>query len=245
MSNTFGEWTAFAQPTDFELQTRAKETKEKARKKGTELHPITVSGRNITSSWWGNAWCSNLERYADFESRIARGKRYVRAGMVVDLQIKPGKVTARVQGSRKTPYKIEINIQPLDENKCRKIVDSCTRKAANIDTLLAGAFPEDMQELFSGKDGLFPSPKEIRFSCSCPDWAVMCKHVAAVLYGIGVRFDEDPLLFFMLRGIDVNKFIDASIATRVDKLLSKAEAGGRSRRVMDADCDLTSVFGVL
>ena len=99
-----------------------------------------------------------------------------------------------------------------------------------------------MQELFQGKDGLFPTPKEISFSCSCPDWALMCKHVAAVLYGVGVRLDEQPLLFFELRGIDAGRFIDVTLANRVEQMLANADC--KSPRII-SDADAGALFGVL
>lgn len=246
MSRSYWEIKKYDQPTEQKLRSNVENTRKKASQKGKQLHPIVVSGRNITTSWWGNAWCRNLERYADYETRIARGKRYVRSGMVVDLQIEQGRISARVQGSKRTPYKVEIRISPLSEERCQRIIDCCTTKVSNLEQLINGSFPEEMKELFGGKDGLFPSPREISFSCSCPDWALMCKHVAAVLYGVGVRFDEDPLLFFQLRGIDMNRFVDVSLASKVDKMLANAQtAPQNSKRILAEDADLTALFGVL
>ncbi len=201
-----------------------------------------MKGRKIVENWWGRAWCDNLEQYADYESRIDRGKRYVRSGAVIDLKIQKGKITARVQGTRKIPYKVEIRISPLTEEKCQSIIRKCGRKIETVEKLINGSFPAEMQELFQGKDGLFPTPKEISFQCSCPDWALMCKHVAAALYGVGVRLDEQPLLFFELRGIDVGHFIDITLANRVEAML--ANEGKASDRII-ADEDLTELFGVL
>ena len=118
----------------------------------------------------------------------------------------------------------------------------CGRKLGSLETLLSGNFPDDMKDLFFQKNGLFPSPKEISFSCSCPDWALMCKHVAATLYGVGTRFDRDPLLFFTLRKIDINHFIDVTIQDRVDTMLTNAKS--KTDRMLDSD-DLTSIFGNL
>lgn len=185
----------YEQPNATQLRKNAAESVKKEKKRGNVLEPVTVKGRDIVKNWWGKSWCSNLEQYADYESRIDRGKRYVRNGSVIDLKIHKGKISARVQGTRKTPYKIEIRISPLSEEKCQHIIQKCGRKIENMEELLNGNFPMEMQELFQGKDGLFPTPKEIGFTCSCPDWALMCKHVAAALYGVGVRLDENPLLF--------------------------------------------------
>ena len=246
MSRNYWNTEYFSQPTETELKKNVQNTQKKAVKKGKELHPIIVTGRAITKSWWGNAWCNNLERYADFESRIDRGRRYVRSGTVVDLQIEKGRVTARVQGSRRLPYKVEVRISPLSEEKFQRIIDRCTQKMANIEQFVNGSFPDEMKELFESRDGLFPEPKEIGFTCSCPDWALMCKHVAAALYGVGVRLDDDPLLFFELRGIDINRFIDVTLASKVDTMLENALlAETTSSRILSGGPDLTGLFGVL
>ena len=235
----------YAQPTDAELRRNVNSTAVNAAKKGQSFNPVVVKaqGRKLAENWWGQAWCANLERYADFSSRIARGKRYVRAGTVVDLQIKKGIIHARVQGSRRTPYRVEIRISPIDEEKCQKIIERSTVKFSNIEQLVQGNFPEEMKDLFGGEGGLFPTSREISFACSCPDWALMCKHVAAALYGIGVMFDENPLLFFELRGIDINRFIDVSLKTRVEKMLENA-GNIKSPRIVD-DMDIAQeYFGV-
>lgn len=232
----------YEQPNTKELKRNAEESKKKEKKKGNVLEPVVVQGRNIVKNWWGKAWCNNLEQYADYESRLDRGKRYVRTGAVIDLKIQRGKILARVQGSRKVPYKVEIRISPLSEEKCQSIIQQCGRKIENMEELLNGNFPEEMQELFQGKGGLFPTPSEISFNCSCPDWALMCKHVAATLYGVGARLDVNPLLFFELRGIDIGHFIDVTIANRVESML--ANEGKPSNRIME-DEDLTALFGVL
>ena len=232
----------FPQPTDRELKENAKATAKKAAKKGKELHPVIITGRQITKSWWGNAWCNNLERYADFNNRLPRGKRYVKTGAVIDLEITKGKILARVQGTRKTPYKVEIRISPLSEQQIQTITDKCGKKVDNLSKLVSGDFPEELKEVFIGHGGLFPSPKEISFNCSCPDWALMCKHVAAVLYGVGARLDEDPLLFFTLRGIDTNRFVDVVIANRTEMML--ANVNKPSKRIL-SDTSLSDIFGVI
>ena len=231
----------YSQPDAKQLKKNAEATKKKEAKKGNVLEPVVVKGRNIATNWWGKAWCDNLERYADYESRLGRGKRYVRNGSVLDLKIQKGKILARVQGTRKVPYKIEIRISPLSEEKCQSIIDRCGSKLENIEKLMKGDFPVEMQELFQGEDGLFPSPREISFNCSCPDWALMCKHVAAALYGVGVRLDEQPLLFFELRGIDVGRFIDVTLANKVEAMLANEDKP--SSRIMD-DVDTAAIFGV-
>lgn len=239
---SYWDQTYYPQPTESEIHSRAAQTARKASIKGQTLHPVVLSGRTIAKSWWGKAWCQNLEQYADFETRLPRGQKYVRSGAVVDLQIQKGKITARVQGTRRTPYKIEIRISPLSQQRCDEIMDRCTTRVDTLENLLSGSFPESMKDVFLGDGGLFPTPREISFSCSCPDWAVMCKHVAAALYGVGARLDEDPTLFFSLRGIDTGRFVDVVIANRVEAMLSNVNRP--SRRILQ-DADLTELFGVL
>lgn len=242
MGRYWDDATNYSQPDAGKLQDNAKATAKREMAKGKSLEPIVIQGRQIVKSWWGQAWCDNLERYADFESRLERGKRYVRTGAVIDLKIQKGKVSARVQGRRKAPYKVEIRISPLSEQRCQFAIKQCERKIENLELLLQGNFPEELKELFQGEEGLFPSPKEISFGCSCPDWALMCKHVAAVLYGIGARFDENPLLFFELRGIDVGRFIDVTLGNRVEAMLKNADCA--SERVIQSE-DWEELFGVL
>lgn len=242
MSRYWDEFTHYEQPDAGELKKKSAASRKSAKAKGRILEPVVIRGRDIAKTWWGRAWCDNLEKYADYESRLGRGKRYIRNGSVIDLKIQKGKIHARVQGTRKTPYKIEIRISPLSEERCQDILVRCGRKLENLEALLKGDFPDEMKELFQGQGGLFPEPKEISFSCSCPDWALMCKHVAAALYGVGARLDENPLLFFELRGIDVGKFIDVALENRVEAML--ANVGKRTDRMMD-DSDLGKLFGVL
>lgn len=237
-------WDAgnFSQPTMAELRRNSESSRKKAQEKGQVLEPVVIEGRTIAKSWWGRAWCRNLEQYADFESRLDRGKRYVRTGAVLDLKIQKGKVLAKVQGSRKTPYKVEIRISPLSEEKCQHILESCGKRIENLEALATGNFPAELKELFTGQDGLFPTPKEISFACSCPDWALMCKHVAAVLYGIGARLDSQPTLFFELRGVDIDRFLDVAVANKVEAMLENAQKP--SPRILEG-ADLDALFGVL
>lgn len=232
----------FSQPTTAELQRNSESSRKKAQDKGQILEPVVIVGRTIAKSWWGQAWCRNLEQYADFESRLDRGKRYVRTGAVLDLKIQKGRVLAKVQGSRKTPYKVEIRISSLSEEKCQKILEKCGKRIENLEALATGNFPAVLKELFTGQEGLFPTPKEISFACSCPDWALMCKHVAAVLYGIGARLDSQPTLFFELRGVDIDRFLDVAVANKVEAMLENAQKP--SSRILEG-ADLNALFGVL
>lgn len=239
---SYWDETYYPQPTEQELRRNAAETAQKASKKGKLLNPVVLSGRKIAKSWWGQAWCENLERYADFDTRLSRGQRYVRSGAVVDLQIQTGRILARVQGTRKTPYKVEIRISPLSQQRCDEIMDRCSTRVDSLENLLAGHFPEELKDVFLGEGGLFPTPREISFSCSCPDWAMMCKHVAAALYGVGARLDADPLLFFTLRGIETTRFVDVVIANRVESMLSNADKP--SPRIIQGAA-LDDLFGIL
>ena len=171
-------------------------------KKKQDLRPVIIDGSVIARTWWGKAWNKNLESYADYTNRIGRGRSYVRSGAVLDLQVSAGEITALVQGSRAKPYSITIRIKKLNKNTWNLVTSACEGKLESLEELLAGKFPKALEEAFmQRKTGLFPSPKEIEFECSCPDWASMCKHIAATLYGIGARLDEDPTLFFTLRGV--------------------------------------------
>lgn len=239
---TYWDTNLYTQVSVEELRWKAEQSIENATKKGRKLEPIIINGRKISHSWWGQAWCSNLERYADYENRLDRGKRYVRSGAVIDLQIINRKILARVQGTRRAPYKVEIHISPLKEDKCQNIMNACTDKIHSLESLISGDFPDEFKDLFTKEGGLFPNPREISLNCSCPDWAVMCKHVAATLYGVAARLDENPFLFFTLRGIDVDHLIDTTIANKVEKMLEHQDV--QSKRILN-DADMQDLFGVL
>lgn len=223
-------------------KARAAKSIEKLRKKNPNLAPIQITGRKLAKTWWGIAWNENLERYADYANRIDRGRTYVRQGSVLDLQIEPGRVTAQVQGTRLTPYKVELTIMPLKPTTWQKVVDACTGSINSLQDLISGKFPKNLAELFTAKgDGLFPTPREIRLSCSCPDWATMCKHVAAALYGVGARLDEDPTLFFRLRQVNMDDLITNALGQTTDTLLQRSQK--KSRRALD-HADLSGLFGI-
>lgn len=241
MSRYWNPDGVYSQMSVEELRNKAKESAGKAKKKGQRLEPVIVKSRQICVSWWGQAWCHNLEQYADYSSRLDRGKRYVRSGAVIDLKVQKGKIEARVQGTRKTPYKVEVRISPLAEERCQEIIKKCGRKIGNMEALVQGRIPEELKEIFTGMEGLFPTPREISFSCSCPDWALMCKHVAAVMYGIGVRVDENPFWFFELRGMDVERFIDVTLENKVEMMLENAARP--SKRIIESE-DAWKIFGL-
>ena len=198
MKRYWDDETVYSQPGVAELKEKAKQSVRRAGSKAKMYEPVKCRTKrgDICESWWGRAWCHNLEKYADYASRLDRGKSYVRSGTIIDLQISDGRVEAKVQGRRRTPYKVEIRIGRLSEENCQRIIGRCTERIESLEKLVGGEFPEELKDIFTEEGGLFPTPKEISFSCSCPDWAMMCKHVAAVMYGIGVRFDENPFYFF-------------------------------------------------
>ncbi|MEA3333406.1 MAG: hypothetical protein U9Q58_07400, partial [Pseudomonadota bacterium] len=179
-----------------EKKAKAAKKLKQLRKKRPDIKPVVIEGRTLAHTWWGKSWNRNLERYADFSNRIGRGRSYLRHGAVLDLKIESGKVISLVQGSTSRPYEIEITIKPISPALWASIKNQCRGELKSLQDLLAGRFPKGLGEIFFAQgEGLFPVPKEISFDCSCPDWASMCKHVAATLYGVGARFDEDPSLF--------------------------------------------------
>lgn len=227
-------WYPRRKPVDVEKELA------KLRKKNPHIEPVVVQGRKISLTWWGIAWNENLESYADFESRIGRGRTYVRAGRVLDLQINPGLVKALVAGVKK--YEVAIAIKPLEKKKWQSIVDAAGRQVSSLEELAEGKFPKGLADLFTQHGaGLFPSPKEITFNCSCPDWAVMCKHVAATLYGIGNRLDDDPTLFFKLRDIDFELLLKKSVESKLASMLENADK--KSNRVI-TKADINKLFGL-
>lgn len=209
----------------------------KLRKKGHTVSPVVIEGRAIARTFWGKAWCDNLERYSDYENRLPRGRTYVRNGSVVDLQIAAGEVKAAVSGSHL--YKVAVKVSAVPKARWNSI---CKDSAGAIDSLvelLQGRFSKGvMERICQQRTGLFPSPQEIKLSCSCPDWASMCKHVAAVLYGIGARLDEQPELLFRLREVDEKELI-----ARAGTGLPLAKKAPAAEKVL-AGSDLSEIFGL-
>ena len=218
-----------------ERRARAEAQLDKLRNKGERLEPVTVQGAGIARTFWGKAWCDNLLRYSDFSNRMPRGRSYVRNGHVLDLRIERGKVTARVAGTHL--YAVEVGIRPVAAARWRTICRECAGRIGSLVSLLQGRLSAEVMEVITRPGaGLFPEPKEIELSCSCPDWAVMCKHVAAALYGVGVRLDEQPELLFVLRGVDHLELIGEAAAAPVP-------ADRRTERVLEG-VDLGGVFGI-
>lgn len=225
-----------------EKKAKAEKARKALAKKRPDLKPVIIEGTKLARTWWGKAWNRNLESYADYSNRIGRGKSYVKHGAVLHLEIQPGLITALVQGSRSKPYQISMEIQPPNRSVWKAIQEACGHRIESMEALLAGHLPEDVGSILTAqRTGMFPSPGEIRFDCSCPDWASMCKHVAAVLYGVGARLDNDPSLFFTLRSVEMQALVSAAVTDQARKLTKLA--GLASANVL-ADADLSAVFGI-
>jgi len=209
----------------------------KLQKKGHTMSPVAIEGRKIATTFWGESWCDNLERYSDYANRLPRGRTYVRNGAVVDLRVESGSVTALVSGS--TMYDVKVTVGPVAADRWRAICEDCSGAIDSLVELLQGRFSKGvMTRLCEEKTGLFPSPREILFTCSCPDWASMCKHVAAVLYGIGARLDHQPELLFTLRKVDQQDLI--ATAGSDFSARGKRPAG---TKVLASE-DLSEMFGI-
>ena len=190
-------------------------------KKGQDVSPVRIEGRTIASTFWGKAWCTNLESYSDFANRLPRGRTYVRNGSVVHLKIDKGRIEALVSGSEL--YEVQIDIAALPKPDWQALKEQCAGKIGSLVELLQGKLSKAVMELVTDRDqGLFPKPKEIKMRCSCPDYAGMCKHVAAVMYGVGNRLDSSPELLFVLRGVDHLELIEQAIPTAPIRAKSSA-----------------------
>ena len=211
---------------------------EKQRKKGETFEPVTCDGRLIARTFWGKAWGDHLESHSDFSNRLPRGRSYLRNGSVCDLKIGPGKVIARVIGSEL--YTVEIKIKKLPETRWATIRKSCAGGVASVIELLQGRLSSAVMTIITDRtEGLFPRPAEIEMECSCPDYATMCKHVAATLYGVGARLDSRPELLFVLRGVDHLELIGEAVGSG---LAAKAAEPGAGIALTEAE--LSDVFGI-
>ena len=218
-----------------DLRKRAEKKLKKLRAAGEQPQPVTASARGIATTFWGRAWCRNLENYSDYESRLPRGRSYLRNGAVIDLRIEPGEVHAQVLGSEL--YTIRVRIEPLPKQTWTRLRTACAGGISSTIDLLRGKLSDDVMRIITETGaGLFPSPAEIRLDCSCPDWADLCKHLAAVLYGVGARLDEQPELLFRLRGVDHAELIAEAGAAAAKH--AQAAAGDLS------DDQLADVFGI-
>jgi uncharacterized Zn finger protein len=227
-------WAPYVPVT--ERRRQAEKEMAKLSKKGDQTSPVVIEGRKIAATFWGKAWCDNLEAYSDFENRLPRGRTYVRNGSVVDLKITAGNIVARVSGS--SLYTVKINIKPLSVTKWKTITRECAGRIDSLVELLTGKLSNAVMEIITRKgEGLFPIPKEISMECSCPDYATLCKHVAATFYGIGARLDHEPNLLFLLRNVDQGDLIkDAGTGIRVDPSVTDRDA-------LD-EANLSGIFGI-
>jgi uncharacterized Zn finger protein len=209
----------------------------KRQKQGQAISPVVIEGRTIAKTFWGKSWCENLERYSDFENRLPRGRTYVRNGSVVDLQITAGAIHALVSGSEL--YEVKLTVTPVAKTRWKAICDDCGGAIDSLVELLQGRLSKGvMERMCREQHGLFPTPDEIRLACSCPDWAGMCKHVAAVLYGVGARFDHQPELLFRLRGVDEKELI-----VQAGQAIPVGGQGPAAARVLGGE-DLADIFGL-
>ena len=219
-----------------ERQAKAQKQLEKMRKKGLKVQPVLLTGRKIADSFWGKGWCDHMESFGDYANRLPRGRSYVRNGSVCHLEIQSGLIKAVVCGS--SLYNVSITITPLKKTKWAAVRSACTGRIGSLLDLLRGKLDRGVMEIVSDrKAGLFPLPGEMKFDCDCPDWAGMCKHVAAVLYGVGARLDHSPELLFLLRGVNHEELVDVTTA------VADVTRTGTSRRRIAAT-GIADVFGI-
>jgi uncharacterized Zn finger protein len=217
----------------------ASELKKLARKGGSSASPVVLANRKIATTFWGKAWCDNLKAYSDFANRLPRGRTYVRNGSVLDLRISAGQIIARVAGSEL--YTIKIKIKPLAASAWKAIQIECAGKIDSLLELLQGKLSSAVMQVVTRQSGgLFPSPRDIELDCSCPDWADLCKHVAATLYGIGARLDSNPELLFLLRGVDPSALVSQVSAAAI--ISQTADAASTIPAMSDAE--VADVFGI-
>jgi uncharacterized Zn finger protein len=228
-------WNYERKPTVLEQRRKATREGQRLAKRGQKLSPVIIEGRKIASSFWGKAWCDNLESYRDYENRLPRGRSYVRHGAVLDLSVNAGKIAALVCGSQ--IYQVEITIKPLSQTHWSRIKTRCAGQVGSLIELLEGRLSEGVMRIITHtEEGLFPKPSEIQMACSCPDMATLCKHVAAVMYGVGTRLDDQPDLLFVLRKVEHAELIAGS----TDFQATQSE----SKRKTIANDQLGDVFGI-
>jgi uncharacterized Zn finger protein len=229
------EWKPYVSAA--ERRKKAEKRAAALRKKGQTLVPVMAGRGAIAKTFWGKSWCGNLERYSDFANRLPRGRTYLRNGSVLDLQIGGGEVSAQVMGSRL--YQVAVSVAAVPKMRWQTIGKDCAGSIDSLVDLLQGKLSQTvMERMCQPGTGLFPAPAEIKFTCSCPDWAGMCKHVAAVFYGIGARLDVQPELLFTLRKVDAKELI-----SRAGEVLPQAGKKAGAARILD-NSKLSEVFGI-
>jgi uncharacterized Zn finger protein len=233
MSRYDGDWAPYVPVA--ERHKQAALIVEKLRRQGTPVAPVMIAGRIIATTFWGRAWCVMMESHGDYASRLPRGRSYVKNGFVIDLRIEAGRVMALVSGS--ALYAVTITIKQTTKARWQAICADCSRGIESVVELLQGRLSKGVMERICRQEtGLFPQPSEIRFACSCPDHASMCKHVAAVLYGVGARLDQKPELLFRLRAVD-----EAELVAGIDTALSTSRP--KTNKVLATD-DMAALFGL-
>ncbi len=236
MSWGYSQWAPYV-PVAQKKANAVRHAAQVAQKQGRQPAPVKLAGRKIATTFWGRAWCQNLEAYSDYANRLPRGATYVRNGSVVDMVIKPRSIEAIVAGSE--TYKITIAIDGLAKPTWKKIKQDCSASIDSLLDLLAGRFSDGvMQRLTRQQEGLFPSPAEINMKCSCPDYSDCCKHLAAVMYGVGARLDKQPELLFVLRDVDHQELVSQAVA---EGNLER-ELGGHDGALSGED--LGAIFGI-
>jgi uncharacterized Zn finger protein len=224
-------------PVGVRKNQASKEAEKRAAKQNRSVQPVTIKGRNIATTFWGKAWCDHLESYSDYANRLPRGRTYARNGSVVDLNISARRVDAIVAGS--DVYTITIQIEKLQAARWKKLRNECSASIDSLLDLLRGRFSDGiMQRLTDRSNGLFPSPKEISMKCSCPDWAGLCKHLAAVLYGVGASLDTRPELLFLLRDVDHTELVSEAVSAG-----NLSTAFGQPSKALAGE-DLGAMFGI-
>lgn len=232
--------TFYHQDTIDELIAKNKTKFRRYQKKHPECHPVIINNGTICTSWWGKSWNKNFRRYADFSNRISRGSRYIKANCIFDLKIEGQDIYGVIAGSGRSMYDCHIHIDAMDERDWDYIVNACGNQFDSLEELLEGKFPKALKDLFfDGDKGLFPAPKQIHMDCSCPDWAMLCKHVSAILYAISHELDEHPELLFQLRGVDLNNLVRESLTSNLDHLMDKVDC--KSKRILKNQ-DIDKIF---
>lgn len=220
--------------TSAEILERNEQRRAIFLKKHKQACPLVLSSKKVSQTWWGKAWNENLNRYCDYANRLARGKRYVRGGAVFDIKIQAGRIEGYVGGSGNKTYHVEIHIDAGKIDGLLEVIKLHDVQITTIQDLLDGNFPVALKDiLLDKKRGLFPSPQEIHIHCTCPDYAIVCKHVAALLYGVSVKLDEDPSLFFLLRQIQMEDVVAHVLGDNVEELLHSSTQS--HKRTLDVD----------
>jgi len=228
-------WESVRRPNIQEQRRNAARESQRLAKRGETLSPVVIEGRTIANSFWGKAWCDNLESYRDFEYRLPRGRSYVRHHAVIDLKVSAGKIAGLVCGSE--VYSVQVAIKPLAQAHWSRIKTQCAGQVGSLIELLEGRLSEAVMRIITHRDsGLFPKPSEIQMDCSCPDSATMCKHVAAVMYGVGARLDQQPELLFALRNTN-----HADLIAQAGDFEVTRKGSGRKTIADDA---LGNIFGI-